>query len=49
MVRACLPDLPVEEERLLLGADPAECAAEPGLEGAAREMVAQGLAGRFVA
>ena len=49
MVRACFPELPVEEQRLLLGADPAECDHDADIMKATCGMVARGPAAHRVA
>ena len=49
MVKACLPDLPLEEQRLLLGADPAEWDHDRDGARAARGIVAQGPAAHRLA
>ena len=48
MIKACLPDLPLEEQRLLLGADPAESADGPGAAESGG-IVARGFLAHFVA
>ena len=49
MIRACLPDLPLEEQRLLLGTDPAESADVPDAVEAAGGIVARGPLAHFAA